>query len=108
MQASTFERPQLFDRRCRFAAQLQQTLGIFAQQDAGRRERAVTRGALEKRIANFFFETANGVAHRRLGAVQARSGARETALLYNRKKGFELRQVHKDAESLVPEQLWLI
>ncbi len=94
VEVSTLEGSQLFESRGGFAAQLDEALGIFAQQFAGSGERAFARGALEKRLADFLFEATDGVTDRRLGTVKARRGTRKAALFNDGEEGFELRKVH--------------
>ncbi len=90
MQPSALQRAQLLERRRRLAAQLQQALGVLAQQHPGGCQRALARGALKERVADFLFETANRVAHGRLRAAQPDRSTRKAAFLDHCEKGFEL------------------
>ena len=84
---------QLPERAGSLAAQSQQSEGVVAQKHAGRRQRPVAGGAVEKGLAQRRFELANDLADRGLGAVQALGRAREAALLGDREKGLELGQI---------------
>ena len=75
-------------------AQIQQLLGILQQNLSRRRQRAVARGALKNLLAQRILQLADGLAHRRLGAVQAQRRPRKAVLLRHRNKCFQLIQVH--------------
>ena len=95
MEASAFERAQLFEGGGRFAAQFKQALGVFAQQFAGRSQCAFARDAFEERLADFVFEAADGMADSRLCAAKAHGRTGEPAFFDHGEEGFQLRKVHK-------------
>ena len=94
VEVPALERAQLLERGAGFVAQSEQAFSVFAQELAGGCKCALARDALEERLADFFFETANGMADGRLCAVQARSSTRESAFFNDGEKGFELREIH--------------
>ena len=88
---------QFVERACGFAAQGQQAHRVLAQQSAGGGERAIARGAVEKRLAHGALQLANNLADGGLGAMQAHGRAREAALLGDGEKGFELAEFHESS-----------
>ena len=73
------------------AAQVQELLRVFLQQQAGVRQYAVARRAVKQRFADFAFELANRLADRRLRAVELFGGARKAAFARHRQKDFQLK-----------------
>jgi hypothetical protein len=70
-----------------------QLFRIRPQQLSRLRQRSVARGPLKQDLAEILLQLANHLAHRRLGAVQPRGGAREAALFGHREEGFQLEEV---------------
>ena len=84
-----------FDQRSAgIVAQVQQPFGILLQDAPGVGQQAVARGAIEQRLAEFFFQLVNRLAYRRLGAMQLFRCAGELPFPRHREKHFQLPQVH--------------
>src|SRR6185312_9157750 len=95
LQAPALEAFQFAEGAGCLAAQREQADGVFAQKRAGGGEGTVARGAVEKKLAQGFFELADHLADRRLGAMKAHGGAREAALFGYGEEGFKLIEVHR-------------
>ena len=65
-------------------AQIQQALGVFLQDAPRVGQQAVAGRAIEQRLADVLFQLVNGLAHRRLGAVQLFRGAGKFSFLRHR------------------------
>ncbi len=95
LELSAVEFAQLRERARCLRSQVQELPRVFAENASGVCERAIAGRPFEEDLAEFRFELRDGLAHGRLGAVQAGGGAGEAALLGHGEKGFELKQVHR-------------
>ena len=73
-------------------AQIQQPLGVFLQNASCVGEQAVARGTVEERLADFVFQLVDGLADRRLGAIQLFRRAGKPPLARHRQEDFQLCQ----------------
>src|SRR5215467_2341578 len=75
-------------------AEIDEALGVVAQQVAGVGKAYRPRAAHKKRLTQAVFQLADGQAYRRLRAVEPFSGTRETAFAGHGQKHLEFAQVH--------------
>src|SRR4051812_7480625 len=67
---------------------------MFLQKDPGLRQGAISRAAIEQLVAQFVLEPADGLADRRLSAVQFLGSLGKTSILGHRNEGVEVLQLH--------------
>src|SRR5262245_49122761 len=81
---------QFADRSVRALAQVEYLLGEFVEHSSARRKRAVLRGAIEERLAQFALEPADGLADCRSSAMQRLGCSGKALLVGDRHEHFEL------------------
>src|SRR5689334_10501390 len=94
-QSAFLQLAQFGERLGGFTAEVDQLLGIFEKNLAGVGKDALTRRAVEKRLAKLVLQFADGLADGGLGAEELFGCAREGAFSSYRQKDFELGKLHE-------------
>ncbi len=93
-QLAALQLAQFGQRSGGIVTQVEQPLGILLQHAPGIGEQAFAGGAVEQRLADFLFQLVNGLADRRLGAMQLFRGPGKLPFPRHREKHFQLSQIH--------------
>ena len=92
---------QVADRRIGLLGEAHQPLRVVEEHAPGFGELAVLGGSIEEPLAEVVLETLDGLADRRLGAMQPGGCLRETSLRGDGQKNLQLSQIH-GAEAFYP------
>ena len=74
--------------------QIQQLFRVLIQHLPGIGENALPRRTVKQGLAQFIFQFADGLAHRRLRSVKLLGGPGESVLARNAEKDLQLRKLH--------------